>query len=88
MLFRLPSVFDMDGLALTTAVIGRPHLREAVPELQDFEIYGHYAEVLRRAELRYLPSKSGFINWQDPSSDVIRALEHVLAKPSGTRKDN
>lgn len=80
LLFKMPAVFKFDKLALTAAVIGRPDLREAVPELQDFEIYGHYAEIVRRADRRYLTSKDQITNWRDPSDHVIYAVEDVLRK--------
>ena len=67
LLFQLPPVFKIDGLALTAAAIGRPDLREAVPELQNFEIYGHYADIVRRTDRRFLTSKDQIPNWQNPS---------------------
>jgi hypothetical protein len=78
LLFKMPTVFEMDKLALTAAVLGRPSIRERVPELQNFELYGHYAEIVRRADIRYLDSDNDATDWKDPSNDVTYAVEDVL----------
>ena len=87
LLFTMPPVYKIDELALTAAVIGRPGLREAVPELQNFEIYGHYAEIVHRADRRFLTSKSQITNWQEPSDHVVYAVEDVLRKVPDLNKD-
>lgn len=81
MLFKLPDVFKMDSLALTAAAIGRAGLREAVPELENFDLYGNYAEIVRRADGRFLTSKDQITHWKDPSDHVVYAIEDILRKP-------
>jgi hypothetical protein len=76
----MPTVVKMDELALTSAAIGRPELREAVPELQNFEIYGHYAEIVRRADPNFSPNKEKITDWQNPSGQVVHAIEDILWK--------
>lgn len=85
LLFQLPPVFELDERALTAVAINSPDLREVVPELQNFEIYGHYAEVVRRADPA---SESHINNWQNPLPHVVRAVEDVLLKPLSLRKDD
>ena len=89
LLFDMPPVFRMDELALTAAVIGRPGLRDAVPELQNFEIYGHYAEIVRRADLKYdRRIKAEIEYWHDhPSNHVMYVVEEILRKRLDLRKD-
>lgn len=88
LLFKMPAVFKIDELALTAAAIGRPGLREVVPELRNFEVYGNYAEIVRRADRRHLTSKAEITNWQDSSDYVIYAVQDVLRKPLDLRKDD
>jgi hypothetical protein len=73
--------YSIDQYALTVAVIGRPELREAVPELQDFEFYGRYAEIVRRADHRDLTSETRRTTWQDPSDQVMLAVLEILLTP-------
>jgi hypothetical protein len=87
LLFSMPPVFKMDELALTAAVIGRPGLRDAVPELQNFEIYGRYAQIVRRADRRGSRTEREMTNWKNPPEQVVHALEDVLMKPLSLRKD-
>ena len=86
LLFNMPDVFEIDALALTAAAIGRPGLREAIPELENFDLYGNYAEIVRRADRRHLTSKDQITNWKDPSEHVVYAVEDILRKPPGHRK--
>ena len=79
LLFEMPTVFEIDKLALTAVAIGRPDLREAIPELQNFEIYGSYVEIVRRGDS--LANKEHAVNWQDPSDDTIAAVADVLRTP-------
>ncbi len=87
LLFNMPAVFKIDELALTAAAIGRPGLREAIPQLQEFEIYGHYAEIVRRADRRLLTTKKQITDWRDPSDQVIHAVGDVLRRPLDLGKD-
>jgi hypothetical protein len=77
LLFKMPAVFEIDQRALTAAAIGHPSLREAVPELQDFSVYGRYAEIVRRADGRRKP-RVGVDPWHDPSRDVVYAVQQLL----------
>jgi hypothetical protein len=83
LLFKMLAVFqfDIDTMALTTAAIGRPGLREAIPELQDFEIYGNYAEIVRRADFWELTPETVRTTWQDPSDNVMFAVSDILRPP-------
>ena len=87
LLFHLPFVFELDTLALTAAVIGHPDLRTAVPELQNFDVFGPYAETVRRADRRHLTSKDQIMNWKDPSDHAVYAIQEILRKPLDFRKD-
>lgn len=49
-LFSLPPVFDFDAHALTTAVIYNPDLRNTIPQLGQYEIYGQYQRIVRRID--------------------------------------
>ena len=92
LLFKILADFqlDIDKLALTAAAIGRPSLREAVPELQNFEIYGYYAEIVRHADNTDLLSKDKdqMMNWQYPSDHVVDAVKDVLEKGVVLRWDD
>jgi adenylate kinase family enzyme len=90
LLFKMPAVFQIDELALTAAAIGRPDLRESVPNLQNFSIYGHYSQIVRmagRTDHRSLAGLSEIKNWQNPSSETLAALLAVLGKPLDLRKE-
>ena len=78
-LFQLPPVFNADGLALTAVALGHPELRAAIPELQNFAIYGCYAEIVRKGDS--LANKENAVNWQEPSDETIAAVADVLRKP-------
>jgi len=80
LLFNMPTVFKMDELALTAAAIGHKSLREAVPELQNFEVYGHYAAVVRRADGKPSQFTERLLSWKDPSRHVVYTVEDVLRK--------
>ena len=77
LLFLLPRVFQIDPLALTSAALGRPQLRAAVPELQNFAIYGEYAEIVRRGDDK--PAYR-FPPLEDPSNETIAMIKVALAK--------
>lgn len=80
LLFSLPRTFKMDTLALTAATLGRPNLRTDVPELQDFTIYGEYAEVVRKGDRQWSPAYNGsMLRYADDGT--IAAITYVLAKP-------
>jgi hypothetical protein len=81
LLFKMPAVFKMDELALTAAALGRPSLRAAVPELQDFKIYGEYAEIVRRGDRQWSPSYNGSM-LRHADDATIAAITYVLAKPA------
>jgi hypothetical protein len=49
-LFSLPPVFDFDVHALTSAVIYNPDLRNTIPQLGDYEIYGQFQRIVRRID--------------------------------------
>ena len=83
----MPAVFEIDELALTAAALGHPRLREVVPELQNFEVYGRYAEIVRRDNHQYLTDKSKAWTWENPSAHIMHAVEDVLRKPLDLRKD-
>jgi len=84
LLFLLPPVYPIDSLALTSVALGRPQLRVAVPELQDFELYGEYAEMVRRGDngpaFRLPPL-------DDPPNEIIAMIKVALAKYVTIRGD-
>jgi hypothetical protein len=50
LLFSLPPVFVLDAHALTSAVIYNPNLRNTIPQLGDYEIYGQFHRIVRRID--------------------------------------
>lgn len=84
LLFALPRVFPIDSLALTSAALSRPQLRAAVPELQNFEIYGEYAEIVRRGD--GVPAYQ-FPSLDDPPNEILSMIKVALAKYVTIRGD-
>jgi hypothetical protein len=82
LLFKMLAVFqiDIDELALTIAAMGRPKLRQEVPELQNLEIYGRYAEVVRRADFGNTAPETNKTTWQDPPAQVMFAVSEILTR--------
>jgi ATPase family associated with various cellular activities (AAA) len=85
-LFTLPRVFEIDHLALTSAVLGRPQLRAEIPELQDFEIYGPYSEIVHKGDTVNLTNKDTVATLQNPSDETVAVVKHVLRKPLDLEK--
>jgi hypothetical protein len=77
-LFDLPSVFRVDQLALTIAVLSNPDLLAAVPKLKGTRIYGQYAAIARRARR---PKGSHGSKLSKLSDDAVAAVQEVLAVP-------
>jgi hypothetical protein len=78
LLVEMPASFKMDGLALATAVVSDPTLRNRFHQLQDKKIYGKYEAIARR-ELR--SKKLSTINRHRMSEEAIAAVREVLAVP-------
>jgi hypothetical protein len=78
LLFQMPTVFEMDELALTTAVVSDPALVKRFHQLQERKIYGKYAAIARR-ELR--AKKLPTINRHRMSDEAIAAVRELLAAP-------
>jgi hypothetical protein len=87
-LFRLPRVFEIDHLALTSAALGRPQLRAEIPELQDFEIYGPYSEIVHKGDDVNLTNKIIDATLRNPSDETVVAVKHILRKPIDLEKDD
>ena len=87
-LFKLPRVFEIDDLALTSAALGRPQLRAEIPELQDFDIYGPYSEVVRKGDHVNMTNNKTAATLQNSSNDTIAAVKQVLRKPVDLEKDD
>lgn len=88
-LFMLPRVFVIDEGALAVAVLSRPELRAEVPELQNFEIYGRYSEIVRRGDSSEFIHKAYLgLDEQDiagmmhPSDETIMAIIDILNRPT------
>jgi hypothetical protein len=83
-LFTLPRVYGIDELALTVATLSDPGLVKRVPQLQDHNIYGKYAAIVRRdLTSKNLPS----ISRRRLSDEAIAAVREVLSIPQPTSTD-
>jgi hypothetical protein len=78
LLFKMPAIFKMDELALTTAVVSDPTLVNRFHQLQDRKIYGKYAPIARR---ELWSKKPPTINRHRMSDEAIAGVREVLAAP-------
>ena len=78
LLFRLPRVFALDELALTTAVLSNPDLRNKIPQLKNPKIYGKYVDLVNRSgSTVFIPSKA---NFRSLPRGAIAAIQEILMK--------
>jgi hypothetical protein len=78
LLFKLPAVFKIDELALTTAVLSEPSLVNRFHQLQDRKIYGKYAAIARR---ELASNKLPTISRHRMSDEAIAAIREILVVP-------
>jgi hypothetical protein len=74
-LFAFPQVFSMDHLALTIAVISDPDLPDRIPELRNENVYGIYAEIVRKSNS---PQGLQRPNFRNPSDETVATLRSTL----------
>jgi len=84
LLFKLPSVFEMDELALTTAVLADPTLVNRVHQLQDRKIYGKYAAIARRDLTSDNLPKISRHRMSDEAIAAVRAIFAAFRTPLTT----
>lgn len=74
LLFRLPRVFELDELALATAVLNNPGLRNEIPQLKKLRIFGKYADIVNRSASDRTQIQASFKNLPRGAMAAIREI--------------
>jgi hypothetical protein len=82
LVFSMPRVFEIDGLALATAVLEDPDLTSQVPQLKNPQVYGRYAKLVRRPRSHFERQE---INFKRLPNQTIAAIQEVLLEVPGTQ---